>query len=154
MSQPCSQGMVHSFSTTVVTNYVIYLQVCSLLSRLRFVEGAGEFTEHAPDPNNCPAIVVAIHAEATALLQKLEEEASSEAAHASRFIQVGADEGTCTGGTSGSFGGGSLGGIDEAQVPPNASPDYPQTTAQRIEHGTQAQMHAFQACFHDPEFSR
>ena len=103
--------MVHPFSTTVVTKYVIHFQVCSLLSRLSFVEEAGAFTEHAPDPNNYPTIVVAIHAEATALLQKLEEEASSEAAHASRFIQVGADEGTCTGGTSRSFGGGSLGGI-------------------------------------------
>lgn len=119
-------------------------KVSSLLSRLRFVEGAGEFTERPPDANNVPVTAFNIHAEATALLRNLEEEASSEAAHAPRFLDVGADEGTSTGGMSGNFGGGGLGGADDAQVPPNALPDYPQTTAQRIEHGTQAHMQAFQ----------
>ncbi|KAF8332036.1 fungal-specific transcription factor domain-containing protein [Cantharellus anzutake] len=129
----------HKYSvekTFAMSRMCIHLvaNVSSLLSRLSAVEGTESFTKIPPDPKNVPASALNLHTEATALLGRLEEEANSDAARAPR---------TATGGASGSLGGGGL-GEDEIPLPPNASPDYPQTTAQRIEHGTQAHLLAFQ----------
>ncbi|KAF8332083.1 fungal-specific transcription factor domain-containing protein [Cantharellus anzutake] len=115
-------------------------KVSTLLSRLSAVEGTESFTGVPPNPKNVSANALNLHAEATALLARLDEEANSDAARATRFMEIGSDEGTATGGRS--RGGGGFGANE--QPPPNASPDYPQTTAKRIEHGTQAHLLAFQ----------
>lgn len=72
-----------------------------------------------------PANVIALQTEAFALLTELEDASRSESASASRFTEVGADEGIVPDEGSGSI-------------------DFQTMAARRIEHGSQAHLMAFQ----------
>jgi len=124
------EGSYHRFSIEKVygmsrQSLFLVAKVSSLLTRSRSLGDTIEFTEDPLDEGSAPANVVALHAEARALLTELEDASRSELASASRFAEVGADE----------------------EIPPdenNEPIDFKTMTARRIEHGCHAHLMALQ----------